>query len=684
MGASIKWLNELVNIEGSAAQLAEEMTMAGIAIEGVEAIDGDETLELDLTPNRGDCLGMINLAREIAALRRQELRLPSITIKENDEDINDYIRISIAAPDLCLRYSARVIKNVRPEPSPEWLQQRLISAGVRPVNVPVDVTNYVMLECNQPLHAFDYDLLDPEHHIIVRRAAEGESITTLDDVERKLYGDTLLITDNGRPVALAGIMGGQNTMINDDTRNILLESACFQNTSIRRSSHKIGLRSDSSVRFEKGTDPNGCVFALDRAAMLMQELGGGEIVGGVADAYPQPVAERQILLRRARLDKILGIALAAAEVTDCFERLRFDYTVDEAGWLVTAPTYRPDITGEEDLIEEVARLYGYDNIPATMPVGAAQGGLDPWQRFREDLRHALAGHLREIICYSFISPQHFDKLQLRADDPARRTIPIANPLSEEQGVMRTLLLPGILETVSRNLARKNENLSLFELGAVYYPADGEAMPAEHLRLGAAVTGESAAGWHDRPQPLDFYYLKGVLEQLCVELNIPAPGFAVAAAPGWHPGRSAQIMIGDKSIGILGEIHPAVGQAYDIKPRVCALELDVRALFEAAQPRAMHEPITRYPEVERDLALIIDRGVPAEQLLGIIREQGGELLRQINIFDVYTGEPIAADKKSVALRLRFRSYERTLTEEEIAAPLNAILAAVKERLGATLR
>ncbi|MDO4539731.1 MAG: phenylalanine--tRNA ligase subunit beta, partial [Syntrophomonadaceae bacterium] len=623
-------------------------------------------------------------AREIAAVRGEEIRLPDIQFQENDEDVNGYIRISIEAPDLCLRYCARVIKNVRPVPSPEWLQQRLISAGVRPVNVPVDVTNYVMLEYNQPLHAFDYDLLDDEHHIIVRRAHDGETIVTLDEVERKLDRDTLLITDNGRPVALAGIMGGQNTMINDDTRNILLESACFQNTSVRRSSHRVGLRSDSSVRFEKGTDPNGCARAADRAAMLMQELGGGEIVGGVADAYPQPVAEREICLRYGRIERILGIALDERIVTDCFKRLRFACAAAADSITVTVPTYRPDITGEEDLIEEIARLYGYDNIPATMPSSSSGGGWDDEQKFRDELRAALAARMREIISYSFINLSNFDKLQLKPEDALRRAIKIANPLSEEQGVMRTLLLPGLLETTARNLARKNENVAFFELGSVYYPPADDIMPVEKLKLGAIVAGQTVSGWHSRPRPMDFYYLKGILEQLCARLNIRGLAFAKADHPSWHPGRSALVLAGDKEIGILGEVHPLVRSAYDIKPRVCALEIDVRSLYEAAEKLVMNEPITKYPEVERDLALIVERGLPVEELLAVIREYGGELLRKVDIFDVYTGEPVAADKKSVALRLSFRSYERTLTEEEVSGPLNTILAMAGERLGAVLR
>lgn len=685
MGASLKWLSEYVDITGSAEQLAADLTMAGIAVEGIEDMEDDQALVLDLTPNRGDCLGMINLAREVAAVRNEALRLPAIDVEENGEEVSDYIRISIEAPELCWRYSARVIKNVRPVASPPWLQQRLLSAGVRPVNVPVDVTNYVMLEYNQPLHAFDYDLLDKEHHIIVRRARDGETIVTLDDVERTLDGDTLLITDNGRPVALAGIMGGQNTMISDDTRNILLESACFQNTSIRRSSRRVGLRSDSSIRFEKGTDPNGCVTAADRAAMLMRALGGGEIVGGVADAYPRPVAEQEIYLRYARIERVLGIPLSAGIVADGFKRLRFDYSADSEGLMVTVPTYRPDITREEDLIEEIARLYGYENIPATMPASGAQGGYTPWQSFRQELRAALAVRLREVICYSFINPQNFDKLRLAAEDPRRGAVAIANPLSEEQGVMRTLLLPGLLETVARNLARKNENPAFFELGAVYYPPAGDdIMPVEKIKLGIAISGESASGWHNRPSPMDFYYLKGILELLCAQFNIDGLRWLKAEHPAWHPGRSARVMLGENEIGIMGEVHPLVCGAYDIKPRVCALELDVAALFAAAQERAMREPITRYPEVERDLALLVDRSLPVEELLRVMREQGGDLLRQVKLFDVYTGEPIAGDKKSVALRLCFRSSERTLTEEEVNEPLTAVLDAVKKSLGAALR
>ena len=685
MSASIEWLRDYVDIAGDGEQLAEELTMAGIAIEGVETIENDRLLNLDLTPNRGDCLGMINLAREIAAIRNLSLRIPELELIENSEDVNDYVRITIEDPDLCLRYCARVIKNVQAIASPEWLQQRLISAGVRPVNVPVDITNYVMLECNQPLHAFDYDLLQAEPHIIVRRAHAEETIITLDDVERHLDEDILLITDQNRPVAIAGIMGGQNTMIQEQTHNILLESACFYNISTRRSSKRLGLRSDSSIRFEKGVDPNGCTYAVDRAAMLMQQLGGGEIVGGIADCYPVPIKEQVIQLRYAKAERVLGVKIEPELIQEYMRRLRFAYTEDETGITVTVPTYRPDITGEEDLIEELTRLYGYDRIPASMPLSAGQGGLDAWQVFREELRLALSHFLREAITYSFISPRHFDLLGLLADDPWRHTIAVANPLSEEQSVMRSSLLPGLLEAVNRNLARQNENPALFELGAIYQPPPVDLdMPVEKLKLAIIAVGETTAGWNNQAQAMDYYYLKGILERLGEELHIGALHFERLQHPMWHPGRSAQVKAGDLVVGIMGEIHPLVQEAYAIKHRIAALELDVEALFQAVQPRLMQGLITRYPAVERDIALIVDRNLSAETLVTVIHDQGGNLLQKVRIFDIYTGAPIATDRKSMALRLEFRSAERTLTEEEITPILSAILLAVQEKCGASLR
>ena len=469
MGISLNWLREYIDIEWPGDELVEKLTRAGIAFEGAEAEGDDWIMETDLTPNRGDCQGYINLAREVGALNGKSVKMPELSLSESTEEVDKYIKVTVEEPELCRRYAARLIKNVKIGPSPEWMQERLIKSGIRPINNVVDITNYVMLECNQPLHAFDYDLLEPQKHIIVRRAYPGEKFITLDDVERQLDEDMLLITEGGRAVALAGIMGGQNTEINDNTVNVLLESAHFDGICIRKTSRKLALRSDSSVRFGKGTDVEGCVFAADRAAALMQDHAGGQVASGVCDCYPGRREALKVSLRKDRVNHVLGTSMTSVQIGAFLDALHMQHTVADGVFQVTIPSYRPDMTIEEDLIEEVARLYGYDNIPATLPVGpSTQGVLNQYQKLQDRVKSIMDASMYEIVCYTFIHPGWDDLLMLPADSPRRNSIRVANPLSEDQSVMRTLLLPGMLDTVSRNQARQNENLAFFEMGNVFF------------------------------------------------------------------------------------------------------------------------------------------------------------------------------------------------------------------------
>ncbi|CFX54049.1 Phenylalanine-tRNA ligase, class IIc, beta subunit [Syntrophomonas zehnderi OL-4] len=683
MAVSINWMKDYVDFALDPHELAHELTMAGIAIEGVDEKDGDYLLELDLTPNRGDCLGMINLAREIAALNDSQIKIPEHNPQENGESIHNYIKVEIADADLCPRYTARLIKNVKIMPSPEWMQIRLINSGIRPINNIVDITNYVMLESNQPLHAFDYDLFSPAKKILIRRAGPDETIVTLDDVERKLDEEMLLITDNDRPVALAGIMGGQNTEINENTVNVLLESACFKRTGIRKTSRKLALRSDSSVRFEKGTDINGVIYAVNRAAYLMQELGAGEVVAGICDQYPEPQIPRQIVLRPQRVNYLLGTDISVPEVKGYIEKLAFKISEEGQDLLVYIPTYRPDIEMEADLIEEVARLYGYDKIKATLPRGnTTQGGLTTYQKFRDYLEDLLARTFNEVINYSFINPRYFDMLLLPDDSKLREFIEIANPLSEEQSVMRTILLPGMLETVSRNLARKNENLAFFEMGSVFYPHGGQ--PQEVLKVSAVVAGKSKLNWQKNNVVMDFFYLKGILENILLQLGIENLSFEEGVNPSYHPGRTAIVKSQGIELGIIGEIHPLVRQNFDIKPRACAMELDVNTLYELSSHRVMLDSIARYPAVERDLAILIKNDVPAAAVLKILRDCGSELLQNIVIFDIYEGDQVADGFKSMAFRMTFQSKERTLTETEVNTITEQMLVKLQNQLQASLR
>ncbi|NLV20499.1 MAG: phenylalanine--tRNA ligase subunit beta [Syntrophomonadaceae bacterium] len=683
MAVSINWLKKYVDIPWTPRELAHNLTMAGIAIEGVEAINGDSVMELDLTPNRGDCLGMINLAREVAALQHTEVKIPALNIRENQEKIDDYIKVEIADPDLCLRYAARMVKNVQIKPSPEWLQTCLVNSGIRPINNVVDITNFVMLETNQPLHAFDYDLLSEAKKILVRRAVDGEKITTLDEVERTLDQDMLLITDNGRPVALAGIMGGQNTEIGEETVNMLLESACFHGVGVRKTSRKLALRSDSSIRFEKGSDINGLLYALNRAADLIQKLAGGEVVQGICDQYPDPKVPQTITLRPQRVNNLLGINLSNADIKGYIEDLKFPVREDNGNLMVYVPTYRPDIELEADLIEEVARLHGYDKIPASLPAAASRGGLTPYQSFKDKVRELMARTLYEVMNYSFISPRYFDMLGVPEDSLLRTTVKVANPLSEEQSVMRTLLLPGLLETVSRNLARKNNHLAFFEMGTVFFPQDNE-LPREELKLGAVVAGRQETNWLKQNVEMDFYYLKGILENFLLQLGIENPKFVADAKMPYHPGRCARIIYQGRELGVIGEIHPQVRQNFDIKVRVCGLELDADLLFTLTSPRHMMESITRYPAVERDIAVLLREEIRSDEVVEAIKASGGSLLQKVNLFDVYAGDRVEAGYKSLAYRMLFQSGERTLTEAEVNQFMEGIMTALKEKLDITLR
>lgn len=682
MGVSIKWLKKYIDFDLSAEELAHRLTMAGIAIEGVENIGDDQVMELDLTPNRGDCLGMINLAREVAALTGNELSIPAPVIKENQERIEDYIKVELQEPELCKRYAARAVKNVKVKPSPAWMQEALINSGIRPINNVVDITNYVMLETNQPLHAFDYKLL-AESRIEVRRAYKGEKFTTLDETERVLDEDMLLICDGQKPVALAGIMGGLNSEIKDDTTIVLLESANFFAPSIRQTSRKLALRSDSSIRFEKIADVNGVIYAINRAAELMQELADGEVIAGIYDVYPHRQENAKISIRPERVNYLLGTQIEPESIKGYLLSLGFAVEEQKEKFVVEVPTYRPDITMEADLIEEIARLYGYENISASLPYGnATRGGFDEYQRFRETVRNICAESLYEVINYSFINPAFLDRLMIPGDSVLRNVVKVANPLSEEQSVMRTLLLPGLLENISKNQARRNSSLNFFEIGSVFYPADG--LPEQRLKLGAAVTGTSEMNWLKKQVEHDFFYLKGILEDLLGRININAVSFEAAHIPGFHPGRAASVLAGGQEIGIIGELHPRVLANFDLKDRACVFEIDIDLLFQLKGQRVMTESITRYPGVERDIAVLLKEEVKAARAVEVIETSDRELLRDVVVFDIYKGKQVPAGFKSMAFRLKLQSDERTLTEEDVNQVVHKLLKNLQEQVGAVLR
>lgn len=647
----------------------------------------DEILDLDLTPNRGDCLAIINIAREVSALTGAELYLPQIEVKEKSERTEDLIQVEIRDPSLCRRYAARIVRNVKIAPSPEWLQYRLRAAGVRPINNIVDVTNYVMLEMGQPLHAFDYDRFH-QARIIVRRARPGDQFVSLDGVTRTLNEEMLVIADAQEPVALAGIMGGLASEVTEKTRNILLEAAYFDPLNIRKTSKLLGMRTESSLRFEKGVSLDGVVHALNRAAQLIGHIGAGEITAGVVDEYVRPAASLVTRLRISRVNKVLGTNLNRAEVREILTRLGFVCELcGTESLLVNIPPYRVDLGEEIDLIEEVARLYGYDRIPATMPVGVLSQGICPQHQILKDLTTEImvSCGLDEVITFSFISLNSFDKLQIPKGSRVRQVVCLQNPLREEQGVLRTLLLPGLVETIVYNYNHKSTNVGLFELGVVFEPAGGEALPNEKLHLGVVTCGEDERGWQEPPLPRDFYYIKGIVEELFDSLGIknytfqPWQDFLTL-----HPGRAARILITEDKVGLIGELHPDVRENFEIPRRVFVCELDLTLVFPHANLKRTFLPLPRYPGVERDLALLVPLEVPAARVTEVILATGGTLLKRCRLFDVYQGPQVPEGYRSLAYSVFFQSPVRTLTDEEVSLIHSQILRALEEHVGVRLR
>lgn len=662
-----------------------EDTPLGQDIKPILGLD-DFILELELTPNRGDCLSMVGVAREVAALLGTTLKMPEPAYVEMPKSIVGRARVDIVDPYLCRRYVARMMTNIRIGPSPLWMQQRLRAAGVRPISNIVDLTNYVLMELGQPLHAFDYDRL-VDGHIIVRRAEEGETIISLDNAERRLTPDMLVIADPSGPVAVAGVMGGLSTEVTAGTTNILLESAWFDPISIRRTSRDLGLRSESSIRFEKGIDLDGCLRAADRVAQLVQELGIGEIVAGAVDNYPVPGTEKTILLRPARVAHVLGHEIPRDDAFKILERLQFRVQGDNDDLMVTVPTHRPDIALEEDLIEEVARMYGYDRIPDTLPTGATTKGARTGQQvFMKRIKEAMAGcGFDEVITYSFISPRVFDRIGLPEDSPLRNTVKLMNPLSEEQSVMRTLLYPGLLEVFQRNYSRRVTDGAVFELGSVFYPQPGEPLPEEKSRLAAAIMGKVPGGWSSPGVPLDYYYLRGALESVLTTLGASGASFVpLRDRPGFHPGRTATVEVAGKEVGFIGELHPDVQEQMELPQRVVCCELDLEVLAREAGTVVRYSPLPRYPSVERDLAVVVGREVSAGDVLAVIYKAAGPLLKSVELFDVYTGEQVKENCRSLAFALRFQAEDRTLTDGEVADRIKLITSALAAGLGAEMR
>ena len=652
--------------------IMQEKCRAGQDIREVLGLD-DTVVEFEITSNRADCFSVIGLARETAATYNLPLTLKQPVVVEKDGNIADYIKVEVKEPELCPRYSARVVKNVKIEPSPSWMRERLRASGVRPINNIVDITNYVMLEYGQPMHAFDYECISGSK-ITVRRAGSNEKMNTLDGVTRTLADSILVIADDSKPIGLAGIMGGENSEIKSTTATVVFESANFNGACVRRGAKKVGLRTESSGRYEKGLDSFNAIPALNRACELVNELNAGEIVAGIIDIDNSVHEKRSFPLDYKWINEFLGINIPKEQMKDYLKRL--DVEVDENDNVII-PTFRNDLEQKADIAEEIARLYGYDKIPSSMFTGSVlQGKLTKRQQFEKKIIETLAAlGLYEVTTYSFISPKFYDKIGLDIASPLRRCVTISNPLGEDTSVMRTVMIPSMLETLSRNYNLRNITASLFELGTVYYPNEDEnVLPHEKQSLAVGMYGEN----------FDFYNIKGILEELFTAIGVLKVEYERSGELSYfHPGRTAKITADGVVIGYVGQVHPLIVANYDMDCDVYCAEIDTEVLFSCKLRIPEYKSLPKFPAVTRDLALLCDDSIPVYELEKAIIKGGGVSLENVKLFDVYKGKQIEEGKKSVAFSLSFRDKEKTLSDSEVDFAMKRIFKEL-EKSGAKLR
>ena len=634
----------------------------------------DTAVEFEITSNRPDCLSVIGLARETAVSFGRPLSVPTPAVKPlgDGDKVENYLSVAIEAPDLCYRYAAKVVKNVRIAPSPMWLRMRLAAAGVRPINNIVDITNYVMLEYGQPMHAFDYTHLDGSA-IRVRRAADGEQFKSLDDIDHTLDSTMLVIADEKKACALAGVMGGANSEILDTTKTVVFESACFNGGSVRVTAKKNGMRTESSARFEKGLDPENCMAGLLRACELVQLLDAGDVVDGVIDVYPTKTAVTVLPFEPARYNKFLGTDISEARMIEILEAL--DCKV--ANGKITVPTFRADLACMNDIAEEIMRVYGYDKIVSTKIVAeTTEGGRTPKQAFGIRVENALYGMgLDEIQTFSFISPKYYDKIRLAENSPLRRSVVISNPLGEDTSVMRTTALPSMLEVLARNANFNNENVRLFEMGSVYLPdADAAKLPYEGKMLTLGMYGDA-----------DFYTVKGVIENLLALAAIKGAAVtAVSDNPSYHPGRCARVTAGDVTLAVFGQVHPLVADNYGISMPLYAAEIDFDALFAAQNPDKHYTPLPKFPAITRDFSFICDEALEVGRIMAVMEMAGGKQCEGVKLFDIYRGAQVGENKKSVSLRMTLRADDHTMTVEDAEKITKKVLFLLEKELGLVLR
>lgn len=635
----------------------------------------DVVFEYEITSNRVDCFSVLGLAREAAATFRKEFKPPVVKKTGNQEDVNDYIRVTVQDAELCPRYCARVVKNIQIAPSPKWMQRRLASHGIRPINNIVDITNYVMEEYGQPMHAYDLETI-AGREIIVRRAGKGENFVTLDGQERTMDESILMICDGEKAVGVAGIMGGENSMITDQVQTVLFEAACFDGTNIRLSSKKIGLRTDASGKFEKGLDPNLAQAAINRACQLIEELGCGEVVGGIVDVYNKIQEERRIPFEPKKINRLLGTDIPEHTMIEYFHMIDLEY--HPLTREVEVPSWRPDLKCMADLAEEVARFYGYDNIPTTLPTGEATTGKLSFKLRVEAVARDIAEFcgFSQGMNYSFESPKVFDKLLIPADSSLRNTVVIANPLGEDFSIMRTISLNGMLTSLATNYNRRNKNVRLYELGNIYLPKQVPVteLPDERMQFTLGMYGEG-----------DFFTMKGVVEEFFYKVGMKEKAVydPNAGRPYLHPGRQANILYQDTVVGYLGEIHPQVADNYGIGDRAYVAVLDMPEIVSRATFERKYEGIAKYPAVTRDISMTVPREILAGQVEAVIEKKGGQYLESYQLFDLYEGVQIRPGYKSMAYSIVFRAKDKTLEEADVAAAMERILKALEE-MGIELR
>ncbi|MCG8396719.1 phenylalanine--tRNA ligase subunit beta [Bacillus atrophaeus] len=642
----------------------------------------DAILELGLTPNRADAMNMLGVAYEVAAILEAEVKLPKTDYTEGADKAADYISVKIEDQEANPLYTAKIIKNVKIAPSPLWMQTKLMNAGIRPHNNVVDITNFVLLEYGQPLHAFDYDRFGSKE-VVIRKAAENETLLTLDDQERKLSADHLVITNGSKAQAVAGVMGGAESEVRGDTTTILLEAAYFNGQTVRKASKDLGLRSESSVRFEKGIDPARVRLAAERAVQLIHLYAGGEVLSGTVEENHLTIEANNIHVSVEKVNNVLGMTISKEEMISIYQRLGFAVGEAEDLLIVTVPSRRGDIKIEEDLIEEAARLYGYDNIPSTLPeTEGTTGGLTSYQAKRRKVRRFLEGAgLSQATTYSLTNEK---KAAAFAIEKSLHT-KLSLPMSEERSILRHSLIPNLLESVSYNLARQTDSVALYEVGSVFLTKEEHTKPVEKERVAGAVTGLWHKNlWQGEKKPVDFYVVKGIVEGLLDKLNmLTSNEFVQSERKNMHPGRTANILVNGSLVGFIGQVHPTMEKELDLK-ETYVFELDLYALLTAETEPVVYTAIPRYPSVTRDIALVTDTAISSGQLESVIKEAGGKLLKEVSVFDVYEGEHMEKGKKSVAFSLQYLNPEQTLTEEEVTKAHEKVLKALEDTYQAVLR